>query len=381
MKQLNPIIEALDGIDENIALAAAKKRKMKKPLKIVIIAAAAALLMTTTATAATMGDQPLIKLNNKSYPADVYTYTDQNGWTIKTTLITLPEEYTDSGYIPVGEVRPVYNKDARHPEDIIYYDELGVRIGAAYGVSSNMYIFTDIEKNEEIPRHYTSFFDLPYRHQGISGKPDGSIYVDIWQDAVQAAQEVYDNFRREHATIDEKVEAVIRDGWDFGLPGYGGYKHPSLHDIMEDSSTQSVGSNILIGFDGLPSEVANKHYNYALDIPEGFTEKEGIQAITFYDYDAKLVTQQMFIYTLTDETSGKDVKFTVWRSAEKKEVYTDHFGFDYEYISLNNGTQARLHPSDNTYIAEFEKDGAAYAIQIDSDKETVGNVLKNIGLL
>lgn len=46
MTELNPILKALDDIDENIAAEAVRpaKKKMKKPLKIILIAAAAASL-------------------------------------------------------------------------------------------------------------------------------------------------------------------------------------------------------------------------------------------------------------------------------------------------------------------------------------------------
>ncbi len=381
MKQLNPIIEALGGIDETMALAAVSKRKTKKLLKIVIIAAAAAMLLTTTAAAATLGEDPLIKLNNRSYSADVYTYTDQNGYTIKTRLVTLPEEYTDRGYIPVGELRPVYDKDGKDFDKIVYYDELGVQVNGLYGIYSNMVITANIEKLGEIPITAMHTLDLPYRHLSLTGKPDETLYINIWQDPFQAVQEAYDYSRSKRATVDEKVEAFIREGWDCGLPGYGGYKHPSLHDMIEDSGRVYAGNSVLIEFDGSPSAIASKHYDYKIEIPEGFAEKDGFQAITFYDYEAKLVTQQMFIYTLTDKASSKDVKFTVWRSAEKKETYTDHFNFDYEYITLNNGTKARLHQSGYTYIAEFEKDGAAYAFQCDVDRDLVDKVLTNLGVL
>lgn len=380
MKQLNPIIESLDGIDENLALAAANRRKMKKPLKIVIIAVAAAMLLTTTAaaTAATLGEDPLIKLNNRSYHGKTGSYTDQNGWTLKTTFIALPREYGNSGYIPVGEMRPVFNENEDGLDNIIYYDELGVRVD---GSNSKMYILTEIEKPGETSIKRVSNFSLSYRHQRMSIDTDGTICIDIWQDPLQAAQEAHQKALIARVPVDEQVENAIKGGWGRMLSGYGGYKHPSLHDIFANSCTLIGGKNILIGSDGSPSALARKLYDCTLDIPEGFAEKDGFQAVSFCDHDAKLVTQQMFIYTLTDQASGKDVKFTVWRSAEKKDTYTDHFGFEYEYITLNNGTKARLHQSGYTYIAEFEKDGAAYAFQCDVDRELVENVLKSFGVL
>ena len=142
--------------------------------------------------------------------------------------------------------------------------------------------------------------------------------------------------------------------------------------------------------------IAGKYYDYILDQPEGFTEKEGILIIQYdnhyfeeidgidqwrYDGDPMII-QQIFIYTMTDSASGKDVKFTVWRSAEEKDVDTSCFKFDYEYIPLKNGTEARIHQSvDYNYIVEFEKDGAAYAFVCDLDRELVNRVLENMDLL
>lgn len=385
MKPLNPIIEALDGIDEDIALAAAtKKRKIKKPLKIVIISVAAALLLTTTATAATLGEKPLVKLNRKSYSSSkCWSYTDENGWTLKTTVIKLPEEcssYGLYGYVPVGEIRPVFTENADSFE-FKYYDELGVLLNGSHGVFTGHFIVCGAEKPGEIPLTEMSLHDLAWRYNSMTIKTDGTICVDVWQDPIQAGQEAYSDWLIKHMSLDERVEAVLWNAWDFGLPDFSGFKHPSLREILANEYNHYAANELVIGFEGSPSAAARQFYDYSLEIPEGFTEKDDIQAITYADHNAKLITQQMFIYTVTDDISGKDVKFTVWRSAEAKDTYTDHFGFEYEYITLNNGTKARLHQSGYTYIVEFEKDGAAYAFQADIDRELIERVLQSMELL
>lgn len=377
MKQLNPIIEALDGIDEDIALAAAKRRKKNKPLKIVIISVAAALLLGTTAAAATLGKNPLVKLNNRTYPSKFWSYTDENGWTLKTTVVDLPEDYTKYSYKPVGEIRPVFTANATGRDEFKYYDELGVLLDEV----TDLYIFCNAEKPDEDLIKYIRFSQIPDRHVRITGGTDGTEYINIWQDPIQAGQAAYGEWVYDRMSLDEKVELWLNSGWDFGIPNAGGYKHPSIQEIVGNASDFYSTWALIAKFDGSPSAAAERFYDYSLDIPEGFAEKDDIQTITYHEFDLSMITQQMFIYTVTDDTSGKDVKFTVWRSAEAKDTYTDHFGFEYEYITLNNGTQARLHQSGYTYIVEFEKDGAAYAFQTDIDRGLVERVLDKMGMM
>ena len=137
-----------------------------------------------------------------------------------------------------------------------------------------------------------------------------------------------------------------------------------------------------------------KLYGYAPISIDGFSEKAGTTVVIYtnavltedktrYTFIGdKEITQQMFVYTLVEEQSGTEVLFTVWRSAEHKDTYTDHFDFEYEYIRLNNGTQARLHQSaDYSYILEFEKDGAAYGLQLGRERDLADSILDKMELL
>lgn len=385
MNKLNPIIEALDGIDENTALAAAQsKRRMKKPLKIAVIAAAATLLLGTTAAAATLGEHPIIKLNDKQVTPRFSSYVNENGWTIKTSAIEYPVDI--AGYAPVGEIRAVYDDttgDKRN--DMHWYDELGVLLDR---VSDQMRMGLEATKegeNDVVGMKGTAFSD---HHQSEFMNADGTeISIECWQDPIQAAKQALAEKRWAGMSIDEKIETTLRYGWDYGYPEYGGFEHPTMRQLLE---ADAQGMSNVQKFKSLPSE-AMKLYGYAPVSIDGFSERGGL-LVTFdvndhrtehgsvRDDDPKII-QQMFVYTLTEEESGKDVKFTVWRSAAEKDVYTDHFGFDYEYIPLNNGTEARLHQSGfSNYIVEFTKDGAAYAAVLDLDRDLVERVLTGMEL-
>ncbi len=396
MKQLNPIIEALDGIDEDIALAAAtKKRRIKKPLKIVIISVAAVLLLGTTAAAATLGEHPLVKINSKTVTPKFSSYVDDNGRTIETTVIEYPVDNMDSpGYVPIGEVRGVYNENAvSHFDEVQHFDELGIQLD---NITYQLRISFNAAKEGEIPIHSIKGTAFDGYHQSESGNADGTeIKIELWKDPIQLAKDALAEKAFARMSVDEKIEFTLREYFDFGHPQLGGFAHPSMRDIFSEDARGSYGPPDVINFKGLPSTVAGKYFDYTFDQPEGFTEKEGLQIIQYdnhcyeeidgishwtYDGDP-IITQQIFIYTMTDSASGKDVKFTVWRSAEEKDVDTSCFKFDYEYIPLNNGTQARLHQSGYTYIVEFEKDGAAYAFQSDIDRELVERVLKKMGMM
>lgn len=395
MKKLNPIIEALDGVDENTALAAAPsgKRKMKKPLKITIIAVAATLLLGTTAAAATLGEHPLVKLNDSQVTPKFSSYVNDNGWTIETTVVEYPVD--TAGYVPVGEIRAVYDANcADMTDNIHYFDELGVRIDR---ISNQLAIYLKAVKEGEIDVHSMkgTYFGGDF-HQSESMDQDGTISIEFWQDPIQMAQQASEEKRYAKMSVDEKIQYQLMYGWDIGYPEYGGFEHPSMRDILSADAHGSYGGDDVINFNGLPSDVAAKYYGYTLDKPDGFTEKDGAQVIMYfndvmgvnqYGYNQMVkaeepkVIQQMFIYTMTDNASGKDVKFTVWRSSEEKDVDTSCFKFDYEYIPLNNGTEARIHQSGYNYIVEFEKDGAAYAAVLDLDMELVERVLTNMSLL
>lgn len=392
--KMNPIIEALDGINENTAISAApQKRRMKTPLKIVIISVAAVVLLGTTAAAATLGEHPIVKINNKTVTPSYSSYVNDDGWTLKTTVVKYPVDC--AGYEPVGEIRAVYDENCEDKtDDVHYFDELGVMID---NISKQLAIYLKATKEGEIDIHSmngTGFFDY---HQSESMDSDGNnIQIEFWQDPIQVARQVILEKRFAKMSIDEKIEYQLMYGWDIGYPEYGGFQHPSMRDIFSADTNAWYGRSDVINYKGLPGDVAAGYYGYTLDQPEGFTEKDGVQVImifnTHYVPDenfpqinrtvADKVIQQMFIYTLTDNASGKDVKFTVWRSAEEKDVDTSCFKFDYEYIPLKNGTEARLHQSGySNYIVEFEKDGAAYAAVTDLDMELVERMLINLNLL
>lgn len=393
-RKINPIIEALDGINENTAIAAApQKRKMKTPLKIVIISVAAVMLLGTTAAAATLGDHPIVKINNKTIATKVSNYVDDNGWSIRTTVIEYPVD--TAGYSPAGEVRGVYDENAEYkPDELKYYDELGVRIDR---ISDQLAIYLDASKEGE--NDFTSMKGTSFSgyHQRESRNAERTeINIEVWQDPIQAAREALEEKRYAKMSVDEKIQYQLMYGWDIGYPEYGGFERPSMRDIIAADTRGSYGGGDIINFNGLPGAVAAEYYGYMLDQPDGFTEKDGVQVIMYFNdvmvvnqYGYQMVKaeepkviQQMFIYTMTDNASGKDVKFTVWRSAEEKDVDTSCFKFDYEYIPLKNGTEARIHQSvDYNYIVEFEKDGAAYAFVCDLDMELVNRVLENMDLL
>lgn len=393
--KLNPIYKALDGIDEDIAArVAVKRRKINKPLKIAVISVAAAMLLGTTAAAATLGEHPIVKLNGKSVTPRFSSYVDDNGWKIDTTVIEYPADDT-IGYSPVGEVRGVYNENGKTLfEDVKHFDELGIELD---NITSQLRISFNAEKEGEIPIHFIKLSSHPNYHYHESGNADGTeIKIELWQDPIQAAKDALAEKAYARMSVDDKIELSLREYYDFGHPEYGGYAHPSMRDIFTEDAHGSYGSPDVINFSGFPSTIAGKYFDYTFDQPDGFTEKEGIQIIQYdnhyyekidginqctYDGDPMII-QQIFIYTMTDSESGKDVKFTVWRSAEEKDVDTSCFKFDYGYIPLKNGTEARLHQSaDYNYIVEFEKDGAAYALVCGLDRELVNRVLENMNLL
>lgn len=385
MNKLNPIIEALDDIDEKTAAAAYGKRKPKKPLKIVLIAAAAFAALGTTAAAATLGDHPLVKLNGTEVTPKFSSYVDKNGWTLKTTAIECPVD--QAGYKPIGEVRAVYYPDAEAPNEENYYDELGIELDEI----SNLSLSVKGEKAGEVGFTFMSGTAFGNYHQSTTRNADGTeISIECWQDPIQAARDALDKARFERMSLDKKVELYISDGWDLGFPDYGGFEHPTLRELLPLCKCSSSGDKTVYEYDASPSEIMPKLYGYEPIALDGFIEKNGTQVVMYNNdiyvknegggyqrtrADEPLITQQIFIYTLTDLESGKDVKFTVWRSAENKDTYTDHFDFDYENIPLRSGTNARLHQTaDHRYVMEFENDGASYAL-ISDDHAVLEKIL------
>lgn len=385
MSELNPIISALDGIDENYALKAVTVKRKNKPLKIAVIAAAAALALGGTAAAATLGDDPPIKINDKTVTFKSDTYVDQNGYTVRTRAVEVPTGI--AGYEPVGVVRAVHDKDWNDE----VYDELGVNI---HEISvGNYYIFIDGEKEGEIPFSATMFGSSELHHVAINRTPDGEYNIEIWQDPIQVVKQQSEENRVRNMSVEEKMNLYLEYGFDFGYPDFGGLEHPSMRVLVENDARGHSGEADVQIFDSLPSEIM-KLYGYAPVSAEGLTEKAGLTVVMYksgeynsdagkWEYpDGKKIIQQMFVYTLTDEDSGMDVKLTVWRSAENKDTYTDHFGFDYEYITLNDGTTARLHRSENgESIAEYEHGGAAYALVTRLDRDGIERVMQRLGLI
>ena len=184
-------------------------------------------------------------------------------------------------------------------------------------------------------------------------------------------------------TVDEKLEEWKIYGNDFFE--YGGFEHPSMRELFEANAKTCSGGADVHMFESAPSE-AMKLYDYAPVSIDGCSEKEGLTALMYKgvdeDTDEYTIFQQMFVYTLVEEQSGTEILFTVWRSAENKDTYTDQVDFEYEYIQLNNGTQARLHKSSkNFYLLEFEKEGTAYGLRLNGERDLADSILQKMELL
>lgn len=380
MTKLNPLFEAIGEIDEAMIEKAQTKAKKRVGLRIAIIAAAAALLLGTTA-AATFGDNPIVKINNQKVKARYSSYVNEDGWTIETTAVELPVDYCR--YQPVGEIRAVFDSDEK---ETACYDELGVRLDK---ITLWVNLYVHAEKDGEIPYMLMSSHSDSEHHQSETLTPDGKeIEIEFWQDPAQALKSELEAKKFKKQTADERYKDFLIYGDPFEYAELDGFKCPTYHELFEVEDIKlTTGA---ASFSLLPSE-AMKLYDYAPVSLEGFSEKAGTSAFLFTDakrsedgmeFTVSAVTQQMFVYTLVEEQSGAEVLFTVWRSAENKDTYTDHFDFDYEYIPLNNGTNARLHQGlDDIFILEFEKDGAAYGLNLGTERGLVETVLEKMELL
>ncbi len=385
MTKFNPLIEAMGSIDDVMVEKAQSPAKKPRRIRTAVIAAvAAALLLGTTAVAATFGDNPIVKINNKQVTSRYSSYVDDNGWTIETTAVELPVDYCR--YKPVGEIRAVFDKDADAPFTYQYYDELGVRLG---DVPNWVELYVIAKKDGEMTHHGMSEHGIDDHHQSTTISPDGKlIEIEFWQDPVQALKSEIADKRFKKMSAEERYKEIQIYGDPFEYAELDGFKNPTYLELcaIEDIRyTQRAAT-----FTSLPSE-AMKLYDYAPVVPAGFSEKAGLSAFLFTDatrsedgwmLEVHEVTQEMFVYTLIEEQSGTEVLFTVWRSAENKDTYTDHFDFEYEYIPLNNGTEARLHQSAyGFYILEFEKDGAAYGLQLGGERDLAQFILEKMELL
>ena len=383
MTELNPLFEAIGEIDDAIIEKAQTKAKKRVGLRIAIIAAAAALLLGTTA-AATFGNNPIVKINNKKVKPRYSSYVNEDGWTVGTTAVELPVDYCR--YQPVGEIRAVFDSDTK---ETACYDELGVRLGHN-GVSIWLNLYVDAEKDGETPFMSMSSTGDDMHHQSETMSADHKkIEIEFWQDPAQALKSELENKKFKRQTADERYKDFLIYGDPFEYAELDGFKCPTYHELFAIEDIRIT--NHAATFPSLLPSEAMKLYDYAPVELKGFSEKAGLSVFFFTDevrwenglyMEVHEITQQMFVYTLVEEQSGAEILFTVWRSAENKDTYTDHFDFDYEYIPLNNGTNARLHQGlDDIFILEFEKDGAAYGLNLGTERGLVETVLERMELL
>lgn len=381
MTKLNPLIEAMSSIDDVMVEKAQAPVKNRARVRTLIIAAAAVLVLGTTAAGATFGDNPIVKINNKKVTSRYSSYVNEDGWNVETTAVELPVNYCR--YQPVGEIRAVFDGDTH---ETVCYDELGVRLDNIHHWV-NLYVYA--EKDGEIPFHFSSGHVDDNHHQSETMSADGKeIEIEFWQDPAQALKSINDEKKLEKMTVDERLEELRIYGDPFEYAELDGFKCPTYRELF---GAEGVGriTNGGANFKSAPSE-ALKLYDYAPVSLEGFSEKAETTVFLFTDaerfedgsFTVTAVTQQMFIYTLVEEQSGTEVLFTVWRSAENKDTYTDHFDFDYEYIPLNDGSNARLHQGlDDIFILEFEKDGAAYGLRLGGERDFAETILEKMELL
>lgn len=377
MNKLNPILDAMSEIDDKTVadFIPKYKTKPKKALKIAAVTVAAVLLLGITAAAATFGDNPIVKINNTQVTPWHSSYVDKNDRTIETIAVKLPVDI--SSYTPVGDIRAVFDGELF---EVSIYDELGVRLD---DVSNDVNFYVNVVKSGETLKSLMHGCSYDNYHQRERITPEGEILIDIWQDPIQALKSSNEKKKNKNMTVDEKLEEWRTYGNDFFE--YGGFEHPSMRELIEANAKTCSGIADVHTFESAPSE-AMKLYGYAPVSVEGFSEKAGMTAVMYKGTDNDtgeyIISQQMFVYTLVEEQSGAEVLFTVWRSAENKDTYTDHFDFEYEYIQLNNGTQARLHQSaDYSYLLEFEKDGAAYGLHLGYERDLAQSILEKMELL
>lgn len=383
MTKLNPLIEAIGEIDDALVEKAQAPSKKRARIRTLIIAAAAVLLLGTTAAGATFGNNPIVKINNKRVSSRYSSYVNEDGWTIETTAVELPVNYCR--YQPVGEIRATFDGDT---QDVVCYDELGVRLDRKVHHWVNLYVHA--EKEGETPFLFVSGSADGDHHQGETMSADGKeIEIDFWQDPAQALKSELKDKKFKRQTAEERYADFLIYGDTFEYAELDGFKCPTYHELFAIEDIRIT--NQAATFPSMLPNEAMKLYDYAPVELKGFSEKAGLSVFFFTDevrwenglyMEVHEITQQMFIYTLVEEQSGAEVLFTVWRSAENKDTYTDHFDFEYEYIPLNNGSNARIHQGlDDIFILEFEKDGAAYGLKFDGERDFAETILERMGLL
>ena len=402
MNNTNRIFEAMNDLDENYAAEAIlpRKKKMKKPLKIAIIVVAATLLLGTSAVAASSGDHPIMKLNHRQMLADYDEYVNENGWTVKTLTAVEPQDDIPT-YRPVGKIRAVYNEN--DTGIFTFYDELGVDLE----ITQDTDIFGTAFKDDKSDMHEKGANGPDYLRGRASIAADYSwVSYEDWVDPIEYIKYKADEVAWNRKSLQEKADMLnsLEYGRYSTLKDFGGIPHPTAE---EHYTVDGCPSTYIHNFDIAPSDrpdyssndILFKHYityNYrcipstALKmfgftplIGENMTESVGRCFVKLdIDNDLKEFTQGMYQYSLNDTASGTPIEFTVWHKAELRESFTDHFDFEYEYIELNNGTQARLHRSvSGDYIAEFEYDGAFYAFKTSVDRDGVTRILIDLGVL
>ncbi len=392
MTEFNPIFEALDGLDENIAAEAVRpaKKKMKKPLKIAIIAVAATLALGMSAVAATSGSNPIIKINKRQISGDYEEYVNSEGYTVKTVAAVIPQSDMPT-YRPIGKIRAEYVDGSFY-----FYDELGVKINdiaedtAFYGTSS---------KDNKVLDSHAKGYESPDYLEGIMTVAADYSYVEYteWVNLIKYAEYKSNTAKWNRLSLQEKIDFYNMELEAAGVNyynDYGGISHPTTKEqlALNGIGHFSAGDNQITGPDGVfydpfnaysfentPTEIFKLFGFDPLAVEEMSENKCRCFAMLYYDQELKEFTQGIYQYTLTDDETGAPIEFTAWHYADKRECHTDHFDFDYEYVTLDSGAEARIHRSVNgSYIAEFEKDGAAYAFTTDLDRGIVIRILNNL---
>ena len=127
MNKINPIFDAMSGIDNDIVSGALEKeRKHPKYFEPMMIAAAAAVLCAATAVTAIATIKPPAEVTMNQQPVDVEydVYIDENGREIRTYTCSIPE-YALLEEVPgctaVGKVKAICRGD----RDWVLIDEEG----------------------------------------------------------------------------------------------------------------------------------------------------------------------------------------------------------------------------------------------------------------
>lgn len=117
MNKLNPLLEAITNIDDDLVSSAVKaKSKRSKSVKAIAIAAAAAAVCTVTTVTAMGALKPPkeVVVNDDPVQFKYKTYPDENGRMIAMYAIDVPDyalNKEEKGKTPVGEFRAVPNPE------------------------------------------------------------------------------------------------------------------------------------------------------------------------------------------------------------------------------------------------------------------------------